>query len=807
MLALRSNSPEVCKFLRDTSTAWLLAGTICLGGLSLTVGLAAVLSNFYQHQLEQRFEAVAKDRARAMQEDFAARADELDGIRRFFVNADQVTRSEFSGYVSGLPQRAFSYAWLPRVTGSQRQAFEEGARALGVPGLQIRDLLSRGVLQVSGPRAEYFPILFIDSRHLKAEQVQGLDIAALPERLDTLLRASRGGNMAASGVIRFLATSVAEDGLILAAPVYRGGMPADPLQRQGEALRGYVLASFSLQQLLSEHENSEDALNLSLELEDVSELGGQKLRYRSSQEPVRESSLQLSRELQLADRRYALNIRPSEAFLQANTTPGGLAILLTAGILLTLLLAALLFSLVSQRQRAQLLVREQTAALRQREGELAQVNSRLRGVLDSATQVAIIATDLAGVIQTFNVGAERMLGYRAEDLVGRATPERIHLAAEVQQRSRELGLLLGRPVSGFEVFVAEASGQQGHVEREWTYVREDGSQLVVNLIVTGVRDADEQLVGYLGIAIDITEARHNREALEARDELLEKLTANVPGAIYQYQLNADGSSCFPYASLGLRALYEIEPESLRQNGEAVFLRIHPEDLEGVKRSVLTSAEQLTPWREEYRVLLPRQGLRWLRGEASPERLSDGAVLWHGYLTDVTGPKLVEQELRTLSITDTLTGAYNRRYFQERLELEIARAKRDTSRGPAVVMLDIDHFKSINDRFGHDTGDQVLKAVCARIRQRLRNIDVFCRLGGEEFIVLAPGISEDQAVILAEALWQVLRNEVVEGVGRVTASFGVTAWRAGESSAAMLSRVDAAVYKAKAAGRDRLQVIS
>lgn len=336
-------------------------------------------------------------------------------------------------------------------------------------------------------------------------------------------------------------------------------------------------------------------------------------------------------------------------------------------------------------------------------------------------------------------------------------------------------------------------------------MRRDGSQLVVNLIVTGVRDADEQLVGYLGIAIDITEARHNREALEARDQLLEKLTANVPGAIYQYQLNADGSSCFPYASLGLRALYELEPESLRQNGEAVFQRIHPEDLEGVKRSVLKSAEQLSPWREEYRVLLPRQGLRWLRGEASPERLSDGRVLWHGYLTDVTGPKLVEQELRTLSITDTLTGAYNRRYFQERLEMEISRAKRQSARGPAVVMLDIDYFKSINDRFGHDTGDQVLKTVCERIRQRLRNIDVFCRLGGEEFIVLAPGISEDQALILAEALWQILRSEPVDGVGIVTASFGVTAWRTGESSASLLSRVDAAVYKAKAAGRDRLQV--
>jgi diguanylate cyclase (GGDEF)-like protein len=182
------------------------------------------------------------------------------------------------------------------------------------------------------------------------------------------------------------------------------------------------------------------------------------------------------------------------------------------------------------------------------------------------------------------------------------------------------------------------------------------------------------------------------------------------------------------------------------------------------------------------------------------------VLWHGYLTDVIGPKLVWQELCTLSITDTLSGAYNRCYFQERLELEIARAKRHAAKGPAVLMLDIDHFKLINDRFGHDTDDQVLQAVCNRIRQRLRNIDVFCRLGGEEFIVLAPGISVEQAAILAEAPWQVLRSEPVEGVGMVTTSFGITAWRTGESSAAMLSRVGAAVYRTKDAGRDRLQAM-
>ncbi|MWV12528.1 diguanylate cyclase [Pseudomonas sp. R-28-1W-6] len=797
-MSLRSNPPGGSIFQRDRSLAWGLAGLIFFGGLLLTLGVAKVISGFYQHQLEQRFAAVAGERASTMQARFDAHVADLDGVRRFFTNADQVTRGEFAGYVDGLPQRAFSYAWLPRVTATQRGAFERRVRASGIADFQLRELAAGNALQVAGARAEYFPVLFIESTQMRGDDVLGLDVASIPQRGEILQRAERSKAMAVSGELRFVAASARQTvGLMLAAPVFAVAGPA-----AGESLRGFLVAAFSLEQLLHEQERAEDPLHLSLELRDSSGLPGQALRYRSTYPPA-QSALQLNRELRLADRRYALSIRPTEAFMRANSVPLP-ALLLAAGVLLSLLLALLTYNLASQRQRAQQLVREQTAVLRQRETELARVNGQLRGLLDAVTQVAIIATDCEGLIRTFNVGAERMLGYRAEELIGLHTPTLIHVPEEMEARARLLSERLGRPVSGFEVFVAETQGS-GYVEQEWTYVRRDGSRLPVNLIVTTVRDEHGQRVGYLGIAIDITEARLSRQALEARDRLLEKLTANVPGAIYQYQLRADGSSLFPYASAGLRNVYEVEPEAVRLDASPIFERIHPEDLESVRRSILKSAERLQPWREDYRVLLPRQGLRWLRGEASPERLEDGGTLWHGYLSDITGPKLVEQELRALSITDSLTGIYNRRYFQERLEAEIARARRNPHSGLAVVMLDIDHFKQVNDRFGHDAGDQVLKSVCRRIHQRLRTIDVFCRLGGEEFIVLAPTSSEEQAASLARALWEILRNEPMEGVGLVTASFGVTAWRTGESAATMLSRVDAAVYQAKQAGRDRIQI--
>lgn len=95
------------------------------------------------------------------------------------------------------------------------------------------------------------------------------------------------------------------------------------------------------------------------------------------------------------------------------------------------------------------------------------------------------------------------------------------------------------------------------------------------------------------------------------------------------------------------------------------------------------------------------------------------------------------------------------------------------------MLDIDHFKRINDRFGHAAGDHVLRSLCLRIGQRLRRTDVFCRLGGEEFMVLCPGSDAEQARLLALELWQGVRDVPVEGVGKVTASFGVAGWRPGK----------------------------
>ena len=153
--------------------------------------------------------------------------------------------------------------------------------------------------------------------------------------------------------------------------------------------------------------------------------------------------------------------------------------------------------------------------------ELHQTKARLQAVLDAATQVSVIATDVNGMIDVFNTGAERMLGYTAEEMIGHQTPAIIHLESEVQKQGEEMSQQFGRTIQGFDVLVEYAHQGGSHEEREWTYVRKDGSQLTVNLVVTARRDSNGRIVGFLGIATDISARKKAEEAMRKAKEAAE----------------------------------------------------------------------------------------------------------------------------------------------------------------------------------------------------------------------------------------------------------------------------------------------
>jgi diguanylate cyclase (GGDEF)-like protein len=232
------------------------------------------------------------------------------------------------------------------------------------------------------------------------------------------------------------------------------------------------------------------------------------------------------------------------------------------------------------------------------------------------------------------------------------------------------------------------------------------------------------------------------------------------------------------------------------------------------------AEHYTSRREHLRAALGGQrvefevvsttlaGPRNLQTVYIPDTRDDGTVRGIFTLsTDVTAMKKVELELQRLARIDTLTGLANRRQFDELLEQSLARHRR-AKRPLALIFLDIDHFKRINDSHGHGAGDAVLKEFASRLLQSLRETDVAARLSGDEFVVILDGLAtRDEAVGVANKLLQAIREPMAVGDRTldVTASMGL-AWLDGSveiDAKALMVRADRALYRAKDGGRNAL----
>lgn len=136
-----------------------------------------------------------------------------------------------------------------------------------------------------------------------------------------------------------------------------------------------------------------------------------------------------------------------------------------------------------------------------------------------------------------------------------------------------------------------------------------------------------------------------RQQYESSRELAErqrKIASNIPGVIYEYVLRADGTGCFPYASPGIKEIFGVDPEQVKQSSELIFKVLHPDDMRRVVQNLEQSAIHLTEWHDEYRVIHPSKGVIWVEGHATPERMENGDIIWHGLITDATQRKKAEQ---------------------------------------------------------------------------------------------------------------------------------------------------------------------
>ena len=322
------------------------------------------------------------------------------------------------------------------------------------------------------------------------------------------------------------------------------------------------------------------------------------------------------------------------------------------------------------------------------------------------------------------------------------------------------------------------------------------------------RDSTGRPLRMIGTTTDITAMRAMSERLQENVDLITSLTNEVPGLVFQYRLLPGGESLFSYASAGIEDIYEITPQQVAASAAVIDTLVHPDDLAAYRASLEFSAANLTPWHLEYRVELPRQGLRWRQGDAQPRRLEDGGTLWHGFITDVTQRKRIEAELKEFATIDSLTQLPNRRHFMIQIEAELVRIQRAKAGIAAILMCDLDHFKLINDTWGHAVGDRTLRHFASILRAELGTQGMAGRVGGEEFAVVLPHADLIEARAFAERVQQrIVDAPLMEAEWRIalTVSIGIAVMNAADASPdAPLSRSDAALYRAKERGRNRIE---
>ena len=425
----------------------------------------------------------------------------------------------------------------------------------------------------------------------------------------------------------------------------------------------------------------------------------------------------------------------------------------------------------------------------------AEVRSALeRGLRDSEQRLRTITDNIPALIayidaeeryQFSNGAYEEWIGVRPEQMRGRSVRE-----------------LWGEPrYAMFEPNLRRALGGE-RVTYEYSVTREGAERRMLATYVPDT-DASGKVNGFFVLSNDVTElVRARNEAREAHDRL-ERALDGSSVALWDTDLRTgrvylnDAWSEIAGGERGDRVLSLSELAAL----------VHPDDLEATRRAQLETMKGQRPlYAAEHRVRAGPEGWRWIlsRGRVTErDPVTGRALRMVGTNVDITDRKRMEEALQSVASTDALTGLANRVALADRIRLAIARSRRNGS-AFALLFLDLDRFKQVNDGMGHSAGDQLLVQFAMRLRACVRASDSVARLGGDEFVVLLDDMKErDAAVRIAQKILEETRAPVridARQVG-ITTSIGIAYYTGEESGEELLQRADGALYEAKRSGRD------
>ncbi len=455
---------------------------------------------------------------------------------------------------------------------------------------------------------------------------------------------------------------------------------------------------------------------------------------------------------------------------------------------LILSVAALLLLVAREDRRAQQLAEEARATKRLCERETSKL-----AMIASRTNNAVILSDAQGRIEWVNDGFRRLTGFTLEQVAGQRPGSVLH----GMETDRVTAARMREAVANQKSFEAEVLNYARNGRKYWARVE-----------LQPIRDDAGNVVNFMGMVSDVTQ---QHEAARSLRESESRFRAAIEGSLDAFFLfrtvrdENDNAVDFEVINVNSRALDLVK----FTRDELIGMRMSdlmPQELDsGFLQRCFEVVETNRPLEEEVRVERPHFTAKWLHHQVV--RVGDGLAVTS---RDISGRKLVDEMLRQAATTDKLTGLANRARIHELIARAIERSRRDSSARFAVLFMDFDRFKIINDSLGHDMGDALLVESARRIRAAVESSQcgeaAAARLGGDEFVVLLPELRDpDAPTRLAQELQRVLAEPFDLHGKRVhsTVSIGITTSDIGHTKAEdFLRDADTAMYHAKGAGKAR-----
>ncbi len=350
-----------------------------------------------------------------------------------------------------------------------------------------------------------------------------------------------------------------------------------------------------------------------------------------------------------------------------------------------------------------------------------------------------------------------------------------------------------------------AGGEQG----ECIHRRKDGESFPVLLSRSAILDGQGSVQAVVGTSRDVTERKRNEKALEESRERYALAAAGANDGLWDWDLRTGAVYYSPRWKLTLG--YGVE--EIGDAPDSWFDLVHPDDQALLRAQIDAHFNGKTPqFENEHRMRTKSGEYRWVHTRGLAVRDGNDTVLrMAGSQLDITGRKRAEAQLSYAALHDALTSLPNRALFMDRLAHAVQRAVRKPDEGFAVIFLDLDRFKVVNDSLGHAAGDQLLAGVARRLESCLRESDTVARLGGDEFVILLEDLDEDRRVDqVAHRIQQSLEEpfSISDHEIYTTASLGIAlSTTVYEQPEDMLRDADTAMYRAKSLGRTRQVIFS